>query len=190
MAMTPTMMLINGNTLFDLENPDPKKIDFEDIAATLSRIKRWCGRGSLSISVAQHSVYVMTQLPERLQLAGLMHDAHEAYTGDISTPMKRVLRSIDLTRIQNRIDEIIHEKLGLSLEDKDLQAIKQADLAVCASEMYRSFGYTRTVDKCLTGFPKPAKIKIAFWTETHAKNTFLQEFYRLTSPASDSTESN
>ena len=58
------------------------------------------------------------------------------------------------------------------------------------AEMYRVFGYTRTVDKCLKTFPKPAKLKIAHWTETQARSNWLQEFYRLTSTDSDSTSSN
>lgn len=190
MSLEPTMMLIDGHTLFDLANPDKKKIDFEKIATSLSRIKRWCGNGALSISVAQHSVYVMLQLPPQLQLAGLVHDAHEAFTGDISTPTKRLMRSIELHNSQRKIDEIIHKMLGIEMTEREAAIVKEADMAVCAAEMYRVFGYTRTVDKCLKTFPKPAKLKIAHWTETQARSNWLQEFYRLTSTDSGSVNGN
>lgn len=64
-----------------------------DIAYGLSRIARYHGhtKGPLPWSVAQHSVLVESLLPEDAdtvtRLHALLHDAHETYIGDMTTPV-------------------------------------------------------------------------------------------------------
>jgi len=64
-----------------------------DISHSLSLITRFCGHTRFFYSVAQHSIMVSEMMkqdglsPEE-QAAGLLHDAHEAYVGDVPTPMK------------------------------------------------------------------------------------------------------
>jgi hypothetical protein len=84
--------------MFDLASPTPDMVCMEDIAWSLARIPRYNGHtlSAETYSVAQHSVFVMRLLQERGAdllglLYGLMHDAHEAYTGDFSKPMKMLL---------------------------------------------------------------------------------------------------
>lgn len=68
-----------------------------DIAAALSRIPRFAGHGRVNWSVLDHSLfcYDIARHTEQLRfgapslgLAMLLHDAHEALTGDIPSPMK------------------------------------------------------------------------------------------------------
>lgn len=77
----------------DLLNPSPDTIKLVDIAGHLSRLPRFSG--AEAYSVADHSVWVAEYLylrtqSARIALQGLFHDAHEAYTGDITTPVKRL----------------------------------------------------------------------------------------------------
>ncbi len=94
----------------DLLDPREDDITLDDIAYSLARINRFTGH--TNTTVAQHSVSVMLALyhqPEfpaalvnwpgtrdarnsKALLIALMHDAHEAYTGDISLPMKEAIR--------------------------------------------------------------------------------------------------
>ena len=65
-----------------------------DIAHALAQINRFNGHAKRPYSVAEHSLVCMEiaqhlELPPVVQLACLMHDAHEAYTGDVATPIKR-----------------------------------------------------------------------------------------------------
>lgn len=76
---------------FRYNQPGPFRI--RDIARSLSMTMRFRGHTSFPYSVAQHSVMVSRMLeqdgasiPE--QAAGLLHDAHEAYVGDVPTPLK------------------------------------------------------------------------------------------------------
>lgn len=78
---------------FPLINPKVADIDFNvDIAGSLSRLARFTGdiRGG-AYSVAQHCVMGADLIYDRLAsplraAAFLLHDAHEAYIGDIATP--------------------------------------------------------------------------------------------------------
>lgn len=68
-------------------------MDAGDIAHALSLINRFTGHTTRPYSVAEHSLLV-ADLAEAadatpvVQMAALMHDAHEAYTGDVSSPVK------------------------------------------------------------------------------------------------------
>lgn len=69
-----------------------------DIAHHLAQTNRYTGACSRPYSVAEHSLLVC-EIVERahgernpsMLLAALMHDAHEAYTQDLSGPMKELI---------------------------------------------------------------------------------------------------
>lgn len=64
-------------------------IELDDIACHLSHICRWNGGVPCFYSVAEHSIQVAANLPDRMKKWGLLHDAAEAYIGDIIRPIKR-----------------------------------------------------------------------------------------------------
>ena len=77
----------------ELLHPTPDQICLGDIATGLSLECRFGNQLPTHYSVAQHSVLVAKmmerdELPERIQAAGLMHDASEAYLGDLPGPLK------------------------------------------------------------------------------------------------------
>lgn len=110
-----------GNTV-SLSSPEPEGIDIRDIACSLSRINRFLGATRLPVNVADHSLNVVRYLahskaPALVQLLGLLHDAHEAYIGDVIGPMRRELadwagRDI-VQRIADRFDQAIRKAFGL-----------------------------------------------------------------------------
>ena len=78
---------------FDLLNPSPADVDFDDISLALSRVPRFGGHTRRPYSVAQHSVLVAELLesaghPGHVVLQGLLHDATEAYVMDLPRPLK------------------------------------------------------------------------------------------------------
>jgi len=75
----------------NLKAPTSEMIDIKDIAGALSKICRFGGHSSAFYSVAQHSVLVATLAPDHLKKAALLHDAAEAYLGDVIKPLKVIL---------------------------------------------------------------------------------------------------
>ena len=78
---------------FNPFEPDPEQIDPGDIARALANVCRFGGHTRAFYSVAQHSVIVSELVEERGGdvedvFAALMHDATEAYLGDMPHPIK------------------------------------------------------------------------------------------------------
>ncbi|KFC64007.1 Metal dependent phosphohydrolase [Bosea sp. LC85] len=83
---------------FDLLRPDWRQVDFQvDVPEALARIARFTGHVSSGpYSVAQHCALgadaVFHATKDRAAAAAfLLHDAHEAYLGDVATPIAQAL---------------------------------------------------------------------------------------------------
>lgn len=99
----------------DLVNPLPEQISLSDIAVGLSNACRFGNQVSRFYSVAEHSVRCAEAVAPAHRLAALFHDAHEAYTGDITAPMKRTLELAApnaLKDLQTRLDIAICAHFG------------------------------------------------------------------------------
>ncbi len=137
MTMNHAVEMHPSGLLVDLIDPRPEHISIEDIAWSLSRTARFNGStgGEFVYSVAQHSVWVSMAIQQywgrdsSVALQALLHDAHEAYTGDIVTPMKRIdgLHAA-IAEIEERLQRTIHVALDMPWPGEDeAHLIKQAD---------------------------------------------------------------
>lgn len=116
---------------FDLANPRPEAVSIYDISNALSKLCRYTGHVSQFYSVAQHSVLVSVILEDaganrETIRAGLLHDAAEAYVGDVSSPLKSMLP--EYKAIENEISNVIFEALRLDCDAVDWRAVKWADM--------------------------------------------------------------
>lgn len=100
--------------MFCLTNPRPQDVRSLDIAHALSRIDRFGGHTSRRYSVAEHSVLVSKLVQPEHRLAALLHDAAEAYVGDMVAPLKAMLPEFSV--IERRIHQVICERFGVSAE--------------------------------------------------------------------------
>jgi hypothetical protein len=81
---------------FDLFDPDPADVRLADVAAGLAHTCRFGGHCRRFYSVARHSLLVSRELDgRRRQTLGLLHDAAEAYVGDVPRPLKAEVSSFD-----------------------------------------------------------------------------------------------
>ena len=91
-----TAICMWDNTSFDVFDPFTWVFDIDVIGKSLSNICRFGGHVNF-YSVAEHSVRVADYLRRqggstRLVLMGLLHDATEAFIGDITRPLKHTLQ--------------------------------------------------------------------------------------------------
>lgn len=90
----PCILTYTGRTFHYLRF-GPDDICIEDIAHALSNICRYTGHCKQFYSVAEHSLMCSDMGRSwELQTWGLLHDASEAYIGDINSPLKRTLWTI------------------------------------------------------------------------------------------------
>lgn len=115
---------------FDYDDPRPSMISLSDIARALSLTARFGGHTSRFYSVAAHALLVRALVeaaghPE-LALAALHHDSHEAYLGDIPTPLKASLGTKHRS-LARSIDTAIGTALGVDPALFHHPIVKQAD---------------------------------------------------------------
>ncbi len=77
--------------MLDLERPTAEAIDIRDIAHALSQLNRFTGHTVRPYTVAEHSVIGAGLIREAIGLEFLLHDATEAYLGDVSSPLKALI---------------------------------------------------------------------------------------------------
>ena len=154
----------------DLPTPKLDQIDINDIAYALAMKCRFNGQCKKFYSVAEHSVRVSWLLPAELTLAGLLHDANEAYLPDIPRPVKELIP--DYKRVENLLEDTINLKYGIVLSDEDKRHIKRADNVMLATEARDFMG--NTTDWGLTEIPLKRPIKP--WTIDESRWGFLEAF--------------
>lgn len=120
---------------FHFLNPDPSEIKITDIAHALSNNCRFVGQCRKFYSVAEHSWHVARMLegtPAIVQLAGLLHDASEAYITDVASPVKQFMP--EYIKMEDTIMTAIASKYGF--EYPFHPAIKLADLSMLSNEAH------------------------------------------------------
>jgi len=158
---------------FDLLNPQPEMILIEDIAHSLSLINRFNGAALFPYSVAQHSLYVASLLPPELKLHGLLHDAAEAYIGDMVSPLKKIMTQYKI--VEERISKVVAVVFGLAYPEP--REVKEADLAMLSAE--REQVLLPSYGPWYKDFPVPAQIDIEVMTWDRVHRMFLSQLYTL-----------
>jgi len=110
--MSDWIQTFTGKRFYPLD-PKVDDIDIFDIAHALSLQCRFGGHCSDFYSVAQHSCEVAFKVPPHLALAGLLHDAAEAYLCDIPSPVKRDERFAFYREAEDRLMEKICQKFNI-----------------------------------------------------------------------------
>ena len=124
-------IILRSGIIFDLMRPERSRFEISDIAHSLSNQCRFGGHTPFFYSVAQHSVLVSDLLPPELRLAGLLHDAAEAYIGDLTAPLKHLLP--DYLAIEQSVERALFSAFGI---DYPLHPdVKLADRQVLAAEL-------------------------------------------------------
>jgi hypothetical protein len=134
-------MLTRTGRRFHLAAPLPSMVCIEDVAWHLSLINRFTGATVRPYSVAEHCLLVVEILERAVSgidalclRAALVHDAPEAYTNDLSSPMKRVVGPA-WHQAERRIASAVHAHFGTAAAiERHAVAIHHADMVALATE--------------------------------------------------------
>lgn len=145
-----TKLQITSGAVLDLLDPNPDLIDAAEIASILAVTPRFGGRARMADgspwTVAMHSMLVQDIVCRAVpndyaaQLWALLHDAHETYIGDITTPVSKALGvypyGAAVGSLKGRLDHAICQAFGMPPAVKVFAdpIVARADKIALASE--------------------------------------------------------
>lgn len=166
-------------------NPDPSKIDIQDIAHALSNQCRFTGHTREFYSVAQHSVLVSQFCEPADALWGLLHDASEAYLSDIARPIKR---EPGFGEIYTKCESLLMQAIGthFNLPSEKPKSVTWADTALLRAEqrdlmpndgVWENYWKDHEEDQSIISEP------IRGWSPRRAKRAFMERYNEIRSGA-------
>jgi hypothetical protein len=138
--MSSRIQVYSGG-VFDPLVPDPADLDIADIAHALSLQCRFNGHTKKHYSVAQHSVHCTTYLfagdlfptTAKQVRTALLHDAAEAYLGDMPSPLKQdPVFGASYRTIEDHVMRAVVERFDI--EWPVPPEVKEIDLRMLATE--------------------------------------------------------
>lgn len=166
-----------GKQFFLLE-PRLEDIDIIDIAHALALQCRWTGHVKFHYSVAQHSYYCSFIGPENEAFDRLMHDAPEAYIGDLNRPLKHYTEAgVAYRRQEAIIQKAIAERFGYSVIEP--KSVKLADNSMLYAEKAQIMGYKFEESENWERYDENNGVTIEKWTPEKAEQMFLTRFEDL-----------
>jgi hypothetical protein len=175
----PYIQTVSGRWVNPFE-PDPAQLDASDIARALANQCRFGGHSRVFYSVAQHSVIVSRVVEERGGdvedvFAALMHDASEAYLGDMPHPIKhRSALGAAFREAEAGLEETIRERFKIKA---NVPEVKRVDRALLATER-------RTFSAESWHWPElddvePLDLELTAWPPDKAADEFARRYAEL-----------
>lgn len=163
-------------------DPRPEDVCIEDIAHALSMQCRFAGHCRTFYSVAEHSVRVSWYIESRTEtlygtkLAGLLHDATEAYCVDVPRPLKRHL--VGYAEIEGRLARVIEQWAGLAPCALDAPTVKRADETLLITEQRDLMGPAPALWTFAMNVVPLAEV-IVPWSQERAEHEFMARYNML-----------
>jgi uncharacterized protein len=178
-APGPYLQTVSGRWVNPFD-PDPDQIDVGDIARALGNLCRFGGHSRVFYSVAQHSVIVSELVEQRGgdaedAFAALMHDATEAYLGDMPHPLKhRSALGESFRAAEDHLADTIRDRFAIR---RDVPEVKRVDRALLATER-RAFSADTWHWPELDGV-EPLDLELTPWAADDATRAFERRFTEL-----------
>jgi uncharacterized protein len=178
-APGPYLQTVSGRWVNPFD-PDPEQLDAGDIARALANLCRFGGHSRSFYSVAQHSVIVSRLVEARTgdaedAFAALMHDATEAYLGDMPHPLKhRSPLGTAYKAAEDHLEQALRNRFNIK---PDVPEIKRVDKALLAAER-RAFSAERWHWPELEGV-EPLDVELAAWPPDEAVRAFAERYAEL-----------
>lgn len=157
-------------------SPDPDMVDGFDIAHALGMLCRYNGHVSRFYSVAEHCVLMSEAVSPDNALWALLHDATEAYVGDMIRPLKRSGRMQVFIDIEDAVMRAICDRFGLPHECPS--EVKEADLRILNDERLALMG-TPPYPWVTAERVKPLGVTVTGWAPDEAGRKYLRRLSDL-----------
>ena len=171
------MVTASGRKFWPLD-PRPEEVFIEDVSHALALQCRFNGSCREFYSVAEHSVRVSLECAPEDALWGLLHDASEAYTGDLIRPLKAQPEMIGFCHVEKALQAVICRRFGLY--ERMPRSVSHADDVLLATEA-RDLMPGGGRDWRL--MPEPLEVPIHPWDWRVSEIRFLARFRDLTEGA-------
>lgn len=172
------MQTATGRKYWPLD-PRADEVFIEDIAHSLSLQCRYAGHVLRYYSVAEHSVliarYLRGQHDAQTALAGLLHDAPEAYCVDVPRPLKPYLANYKDIEARNWAAIAARFRLPEELPAE----VHEADERIIANELVNLV----PMDWHARYAGRELGVRLRYWSPEQAKEEFLATFDALTGRA-------
>lgn len=170
------MQTFTGRAFYPLD-ARVEDIDGLDIAHALSHICRYNGHVNRFYSVAEHCVLLSRAVAPEFALWALLHDATEAYVGDVIRPLKRHLPGY--IENEDRLMAVIAD--AFDLDGRTIpSAVKDADNRILLTERAEllgpvpgSWGYLEDLE--------PLPVDVVGLAPSAAKAAYTNRLKELTS---------
>ncbi len=167
------MQTFTGRAFWPLD-PRPEDLDCRDIAHALSLLCRYNGAVSWFYSVAEHCVLMSHAVAPENALWALVHDATEAYMGDLIRPIK--LHMPTYREAEDRLMAVICDWAGL---DPVCPAeVKAADLRIMRDERDALMATPPQPWGSLDGVPALG-VRIECWPPDQAERRYFDRLGEL-----------
>lgn len=170
MSIMTTMRTVSGHK-FAHRDPFNSVISIEDIGHALSHICRYNGHVQKFYSVAEHCVYVSQLVPQHLAMYGLLHDAAEAYIGDVTRPVRALFPNEEIENLEIPILRAVFEKVGLD-PDIALEEVYDIDDQMVALERPEWDIQCRLRSEGVV-------LRLNNWSPEEARRKFFSRYYEI-----------
>lgn len=159
-------------------DPRSDEVFIEDIAHSLSMQCRYAGHCLRFYSVAEHCVLIARRVLSEgfdpyVALAGLLHDAPEAYLVDVLRPVKPFLPGYK--EAERRVWNAVAQRFRLAQDDYPI-IVHEADHRILGDERAQNM---RPTDDDWPLANNPLGVTLQFWTPEQAKAEFLSTYWQL-----------
>lgn len=155
--------------------PEVGDIDPADIAHALSLLCRYGGHVRRFMSVAEHCVLMSYAVAPENALWALLHDATEAYMGDMIRPLKLAMPAY--REAEDRLMAVICDRFGL---DHEFPAeVKDADLRILRDERDALMAPPPQPWDAIEDLP-PLGVRVEGWLPRKAERRYLARLAELT----------
>jgi hypothetical protein len=169
------MQTYTGQVFYPTD-PRAEEVDPVDIAHALGMICRYGGHAHRFYSVAEHCVLMSHAVPAEHALWALLHDAAEAYVGDMVSPLKQLMpayRAVEIGVMRAIIERF-------DLPDAMPDRVAEADLRILLDERAAVLGPTPQPWAAHIEEMRPLGVDIRCWSPEVASDWYLLRLRDLT----------